>query len=86
MKRALLALAAAGAMAVVGAGGAFADQPTGLEPNPNTNAFRSDNCIAYFSAQWQHNGLIVRGQDRQEEIKGLQAACNDAGGPKNDGE
>jgi hypothetical protein len=85
MKRTLVALAAAGLMAVTAAGGALADQPAGLEPNPNTNAFTSQNCIAYYSAQWQHNGLIVRDQDRQTEIKELQASCNVAN-EKNAGE
>jgi hypothetical protein len=72
------AFALSGVLVIVGASSALADQPTGLEPNPNHNSFTSDNCIAYFSAQWQHNGLIVRGQDRQSEINALQVACNNA--------
>jgi hypothetical protein len=78
MKRAIVALAAAGVMAVSATGAARADQPTGLEPNPNTNSVASDNCLAYYSAIWRHNGLIVRGQDRQAEVKFLQEACNNA--------
>jgi hypothetical protein len=79
MKRTLIALCSAGLMTITAVGGAWADQPTGFEPNPNTNAFASDNYIAYESAIWQHNGLVVSGQDRQTDIKSLQAMCNLAG-------
>jgi hypothetical protein len=85
MKRAIVALAAAGMMALAATGAARADQPTGLEPNPNTNSIASDNCLAYYSAIWQHNGLIVRDQDRQAEVKSLQEACNDANDNGNGG-
>jgi hypothetical protein len=85
MRRTIVALAAAGLMAVAATGTARADQPTGLEPNPHTNSAASDNCLAYYSAIWQHNGLIVRGQDRQAEVKALQQTCNNAN-DKGDGE
>jgi hypothetical protein len=38
----------------------------------------SDNCIATASSAIIHNGFAVRYQDRQAEIKGLQAGCNHA--------
>lgn len=47
-----------------------------LGSNPNQEASNSANCIAIFSAQVTHNGQVVRGQDRQTEIKSLQATCN----------
>jgi hypothetical protein len=77
MKRTLAALVR-GLMAIMATGDALAGPPTGLEPNPTTNSHASDNCIAYYSAVWQHNGLIVRGQDRPVEIKGPQENCNNA--------
>lgn len=78
MKRAIVALIGAGIMAMSAVGGASADQPTGLEPNPNTNAGASGNCVAELTAIWRHNGLVVRGQDRQAEVKALQESCNNA--------
>ena len=42
------------------------------------NADSSDNCIATKSSAITHNGLGVRNQNRQAEIKGLQASCNNA--------
>ena len=65
------------------AGPAFAD-PSGLSPNPSDqNSSNSNNCIAYYSAQWTHNGqagTLGQGGDpshgtRGDEIKGLQASC-----------
>jgi hypothetical protein len=67
------------AMALVIAVPAFATQPT--EPNPpqDPGASRnSNNCVGYFSAQVKHNGADVRNQDRQTEVRGLQATCNNA--------
>ena len=42
------------------------------------NSASSDNCIATASSAITHNGFAVRNQDRQAEIKGLQASCNNA--------
>jgi hypothetical protein len=84
MKRRICAVFAAVALSVSVAGGVAA-APPGLEPNEaDQQSARSDNCIAYFSAQWQHNGqaeTLGQGGDpshgiRGDEIKALQESCN----------
>ena len=61
--------------------------PPGLAVNPgNQQSASSNNCIAIYSAQVIHNGQhITLGQGgdpshgtRGDEIKGLQALCNNA--------
>jgi len=75
MKQQLMAAVFAGGLMLSFAGAASADQA--LEPNPNAKS-NSDNCIAVSSSQVRHNGSVVRTQDRQTEIKGLQDTCNNA--------
>ena len=90
MKQRVFAVFAGLALAVSVVGGASA-APPGLEPNEaDQQSERSGNCIAYYSAQWQHNGQASTlgqggdpsghdgGESRGEEIKRLQAECNSA--------
>ena len=71
----LIAVAAAVAALALPAS-ALADPP-GLAPNPNNSGVpgTQKNCIAAFSSQSTHNGSVVSQQDRQAEIKFLQAVC-----------
>jgi hypothetical protein len=41
----------------------------------NDNAKSNGNCIGVFSSQVTGNGTTVASQDRQAEIKRLQATC-----------
>jgi hypothetical protein len=77
------AVVAAATTLAIGMGGAAFAAPAGLQPNPSDqNSANSDNCIAYYSAQWTHNGqgdTLGQGDSshgqRGDEIKGLQATC-----------
>jgi hypothetical protein len=65
-------------MLALAVGPAFATQ--GLAPNPGGGygSSNSNNCAAYYTAVWIHNGSVVRYQDRQTEVKTQQAFCNNA--------
>jgi hypothetical protein len=65
-------------MVVMAVGPAFATQPVAGSPQGGGSSRTSDNCVAYNSAQVIHNGSAVRFQERQTEVKGMQASCNDA--------
>ena len=83
MKKRILVLLSVVALMVVmlamAVGPAFATQPTEFNPPQHPGGSRnSDNCVAYNSAQVKHNGSAVRNQDRQSEVKGMQASCNHA--------
>jgi hypothetical protein len=82
MKRILVVLTVVALMLVMLAmavGPAFATQPTEFNPPQHPGGSRnSDNCVAYNSAQVKHNGSAVRNQNRQSEVKGMQASCNHA--------
>ena len=84
MKRILVLLSAVALMVVMAmaVGPAFATQ--GLAPNPSgkqhsgSGSFNSNNCAASETAQWRHNGSVVRNQDRQAEVRRQQEQCNNA--------
>ena len=78
MRKLLLALTVLAMLVPSISGAVFAAKPTGLGSNPNHNAGNSANCIGVSAAQVTHNGLAVRNQARQAEIKFLQALCNGA--------
>ena len=79
MKRIVMLLTVVALMLVMAVGPAFATQPTEFNPPQHPGGSRnSDNCVAYNSAQVKHNGSAVRNQDRQSEVKGMQASCNNA--------
>jgi hypothetical protein len=71
----VLCFAAAGACSIFNAGTAFATQ--GLSPNFNSGGQTGQqlNCVAAFTNQWIHNGSVVRGQDRQTEVRNMQNSC-----------
>jgi hypothetical protein len=77
MRRILVLLSVVALMAMA-VGPAFATQ--GLAPNPGggSGSSNSNNCAAYYTAVWIHNGSVVRNQDRQTEVKTQQASCNNA--------
>ena len=64
------------AMAVGSAFAALPNNPSGKQ-QPGSGSYNSNNCAGEFSAQVSHNGFVVRTQDRQVEVRRLQA-CNNA--------
>jgi hypothetical protein len=81
MKRILVLMTVVALMVVMLAmavGPAFATQPLAPNPTGGSGSFNSNNCVASNTAQWIHNGSVVRSQDRQTEVKGMQATCNNA--------
>jgi len=71
----VLCFAAVGIFSVIDAGAAFATQ--GLSPNFNSGGETGTqaNCVAANTNRWIHNGSVVRGQDRQSEVKNMQDTC-----------
>ena len=57
---------------------AFATQVLAPNPGGGSDSFNSNNCAAYETAVWIHNGSAVRSQERQTEVKRQQARCNNA--------
>jgi hypothetical protein len=78
MKRIIAVLSMMAVMVAMLAVPALATQPVVGSPQSGGSSFSSDNCVAYNSALVIHNGSAVRSQDRQAEIKGAQASCNNA--------
>lgn len=81
VKRQVVAVMAAGVLALSAAGGAAAQ----VEPNPGTpQSVSSANCIAIFSSTVIRNGQAptlgqnAAGGARGAEIKALQEVCNNA--------
>jgi len=78
MGRITAVLSVMAVMVVMLAVPAFATQPVVGSPQSGGSSFSSNNCVAYDSALVIHNGTAVRLQQRQAEIKGAQASCNNA--------
>ena len=71
----VLCLVAVGSFSVINGGAAFATQGLSRNFNSGGETGTQPNCVAAFTNQWIHNGSVVRGQDRQFEVKNMQDTC-----------